>query len=306
MESVTETSEFGPDFGTLARLEEITLASKLESVRAVIAHGGEKGRALEAAVLSLLRDFLPAEYGLSTGFVAYFEKDAVRLSPQLDIIVYDALRTGPLARLSSCDVFPLEAVYAYIEVKAVLSASNVEPPSKDSLEACLIQNQKLRGMLDRRYYSPAGSVYVKLEQPKPLAIRGYVVAFELGGALAHDPTALAQRMADQSARLGRPTHLHGVFVPDFGFFTTRPVPVALRAEMWHVDFVRAKHGLSAFRNSLLSALSRYPRFPADWTPMLARYFESPTWEHVTPEGVPPLSLEDIRALGTEPDRESDV
>jgi len=107
-----------PDFATLTRLEDAALSAKLEAVRAIIAHAGEKGRALEEAVTSLLRDILPAEYGLSTGFIAYHADEAVRLSPQLDIIIYDAVRTGPLARFTACDVIPLEAVLGYVEVKA--------------------------------------------------------------------------------------------------------------------------------------------------------------------------------------------
>lgn len=47
-----------PDFATLARHEDAALAAKLEAVRAVLKHPGEKGRVLEQAVLHLLRDLL--------------------------------------------------------------------------------------------------------------------------------------------------------------------------------------------------------------------------------------------------------
>ena len=66
----------------------------------------EKGRALEQAVFHLLRELLPGEYGLSTGFIAYHADGTIKLSPQLDIIIYDAVRTGPLARLSACVARP--------------------------------------------------------------------------------------------------------------------------------------------------------------------------------------------------------
>ena len=113
-----------PQFSALAEIEESTLLARLEAVRKTISHAGEKGRSLENEVSRILRSFLPSEYGLSSGFIAYRSSDGVKLSPQLDIIIYDALRCCPIARLCSCDVFPIEAVYAYIEVKASLQSTS--------------------------------------------------------------------------------------------------------------------------------------------------------------------------------------
>ena len=93
-----------PQFAELNRIEEDLLVAKLESVRASISHAGEKGRALERAVHSLLRSILPAEYGLSTGFVVFHTDDGPRLSSQLDIIIYDAIRSGPIISIETCDV----------------------------------------------------------------------------------------------------------------------------------------------------------------------------------------------------------
>lgn len=98
------------------------------------------------SVREFLRELLPAEYGISTGFIAYHiadcieeheyteegvptydcryiaEKDEIRVSSQIDVIIYDALRFGPIVRLGASDVFPLEAVYAYAEVKSIIYA----------------------------------------------------------------------------------------------------------------------------------------------------------------------------------------
>jgi hypothetical protein len=93
---------------------------------------------LEHAVTALLREFLPAEYGLGNGFVVWLSPTGPRLSRQLDIVIYDALRSGPLVRLSTCDVFPLEAVYGYVEVKATLRSS--PNAADDSIEACVARN----------------------------------------------------------------------------------------------------------------------------------------------------------------------
>jgi hypothetical protein len=57
-----------PDFAALSRIEEELLIARLNAIRRSITHAGEKGRALEQAVHRFLRDILPAEYGLATGF----------------------------------------------------------------------------------------------------------------------------------------------------------------------------------------------------------------------------------------------
>jgi hypothetical protein len=113
-----------PNFSDLRQIEEKAILARLEAVRKTISHAGEKGRALESEVIKLLSTFLPEEYGLSTGFIAYHTSSGIKLSPQLDIIIYDSIRGGPLARLGSCDVFPLESVYAYVEVKASIQSTS--------------------------------------------------------------------------------------------------------------------------------------------------------------------------------------
>ena len=276
-----------PDFGKLARLEETALAAKLDAVRATITHGAEKGRALEQAVVLLLRELLPAEYGLSTGFIAYHADGTVKLSPQTDIIIYDAVRTGPLASLTACDVFPLEAVHGYVEVKATIcsSSDSAEAPSNNSIEHCLQQNQQLRRMNDRRYHVQVpGSVVGSVRQPREwTSIRGFVVAFEPEGTVARDPRTFAQRMADVSRRLGEPTHLHGVFVAGNSYFRTRPIDrrTAKPEDWWHVDYVQ-ENALSVFRADLLQALARFPRYPSDWSPAIDEYFVEPAWNSCAP------------------------
>jgi len=216
-----------PEFGELSQIEEELLAAKLRAVRKSITHAAEKGRALEAEVANFLRGLLPAEYGISTGFVVYHTKNGPKLSPQLDIIIYDAIRSGPIARLSTCDVFPLEAVYGYVEVKASIQSSSYEAsePADNSIEKCLDQNRVLRAMKTRKFWAwGSGSpVQTDLYEPEWLGLRSYVFAFEAKGNIAKDANSFAKRMATVSKQLGPPTHLHGVFIANHGYFSTRPI-----------------------------------------------------------------------------------
>lgn len=111
-----------PKFEQFMQIEHDALLARLDAVRSAIVHAGEKGRALEADARRIIRGVLPPEYGLGTGFVASTDATgAVVLSKQLDIIIYDALRSAPLMSVGTCEVYPIEAVYGYVEVKASLT-----------------------------------------------------------------------------------------------------------------------------------------------------------------------------------------
>lgn len=277
-----------PSLSEVNQAEERLLDARLEAARLAITHGGEKGRALEHEVATLLRSFLPAEYGLSTGFVAHIVDDRPRLSPQLDIIIYDALRGGPLVRLGTCDVFPLESVYGYVEVKTTIraSAQDTNHYAPNSLEKCLEQNKDLRSMSDRYYLRATSDSPMSMERAKvsTLGLRSYLFAFDAEGTTANTPRMFAQRMADYSAKLGNPTHLHGVFVAGRAYYSTRPVDVreASSSDYYHVRFTE-QHKLSAFKFHLTQALATFGRIPEGWTPALDLYQHATAdWESVSP------------------------
>ncbi len=278
-----------PQFSELNKIEEDLLVAKLHAARMAIVHAGEKGRALEYEVRTLLRSFLPTEYGLSTGFVVFHTRDGPKLSSQLDIIIYDAVRSGPVITLETCDVFPLEAVYGYVEVKATMQSSSDDAtePADNSLERCLTRNRELREMKDRRFWAPlaGSSIETGLVEEEWLGIRSYVFAFEPLGTVARDLSALAQRMADVSKRLGPPTHLHGLLIANHGFLYTRPVDTlcATQDDYHHVMYTK-DHPLLTFKTLLLRGLATFRRPELGWAPAVDQYFEhEPTWNTRRPE-----------------------
>jgi hypothetical protein len=279
-----------PDFLELSRIEEQLLASKLDAVRAVIEHAGEKGRSLEGETISLLRTFLPSEYGLSTGFVVFQDSNEIRLSPQLDIIIYDALRSGPLARFGTCDVFPLEAVYGYIEVKASLRSCSTKGQDTDwptdSLEKCIDNNQVLRCMVDRRYMAISGKTSAaQISIVDPIPIRAYVLAFSAYGSVAKEPKQFAQRMANYLAQVGK-AHLHGIFIAGLALYMTVPVETTLPVpEAHNVKYV-VDHALAEFKWTLLHDLGRYPRIPNNCVAAIDRYRPRATFEICAPRATP--------------------
>ena len=276
-----------PDLAQLSRIEERLLRARLEAVRMSISHAGEKGRELELQVRRVLRELLPPEYGLTTGFVACLSKTGPVLSSQLDIIIYDAIRHSPLIHLDACDVLPLEAVYGYVEVKATLCSTSdaAKEFAENSIEACILRNAPLRAMSTRVYRlagvgSPPSTVV--LREPW-LSMRGYVVAFEASGAIAQDPDAFASRMAQVLKRRGD-AHLHGVLIPEQGFFFTRPVDPdkAEEDDYFHVRYT-TDHPLLAFKAVLLEGLANFRRPPEAWVPAVDLYFShAPQWREQVP------------------------
>ena len=135
-------------FAEFLRLQEQSLRHQLSLARAAVSHSGEKGRNLEHHAIKFLRSVLPGQYGLGTGFIAYVDNDegsgpfVPKISTQLDIVIYDALRGGPIMDLDTFHVYPLEHVLGVVEVKASLN---------DELPGLFSQSARLRKMLWRHY-----------------------------------------------------------------------------------------------------------------------------------------------------------
>jgi hypothetical protein len=276
-----------PDFVGLSRIEETLLVAKLEAIRSSITHAAEKGRALERAVCGLLRDLLPAEYGLSTGFVVWLSPSGPQLSRQLDIIIYDAIRSGPLIRLDTCDVFPLEAVYGYVEVKATLRSSDALEPPHDSIEACVARNLELRQMNVRSFYIPEGGSPSSLQLTRVgwLSLRSFIVAFEADGTSANSLSTLSKRMGAALKKAGVPAHLHGVLIPNHGLLSTRPVDrrIAAPEDYFHVRSV-GDHALLQFKTLLLQHLATFQRPAEGWVTAVDQYFaQVADWHESLPE-----------------------
>jgi len=270
------SNSFSPNFLELSRAEESVLIARLQQTRAVLKHPGEKGKNLEGEVAGLLKTFLPSEYGISSGFIVYEESSEIRLSKQLDIIIYDAIRSGPIAKLTTCDVFPLEAVYAYVEVKSTITSTgdSAKEIAHNSIEKCIEDNLTLRRLQNRRFFTPSDSPVKADEVGKPdfMPIRGYVFAFGAEGHVASQPETLAKRISEASRKAGKTAHLHGLFVLDLAYFETIPIneKVAKDSDYQNVRYT-VQHSLAAFRWQLFHSLSRFPRVPTSWAVNLERY-----------------------------------
>lgn len=96
------------------------LRSEVDFINTLFHHQGVKGAGNEAVLRELLTKFIPGRYGVGTGVVIdRLEKQ----SHQCDIVIYDKLHYPSLLSLTSAHLFPVDIVYATIEVKTTLTAT---------------------------------------------------------------------------------------------------------------------------------------------------------------------------------------
>lgn len=87
-------------------------------------HWGEEGRYKEAVLRSIIRRFLPENVSIGTGFILKKDGDEIKISNQIDIIIYD--NTYPVLFAEGDFLITTPAnVKGIIEVKTRLDSSEV-------------------------------------------------------------------------------------------------------------------------------------------------------------------------------------
>jgi hypothetical protein len=134
-------------------------------------HPGEYGGIIENAVAELLRNLLPDAFSIGTGFVIDSEGHRSR---QSDIVIYDSLSSFDLFGYGGRFLFPVECVYATVEVKKTLDKSTVD-------QAC----QNIASIKQLRTKAPSVCKWVKAEdgtmefrEHYPTPPRGIIIAYQ--------------------------------------------------------------------------------------------------------------------------------
>jgi hypothetical protein len=108
------------------------LRAEFEFIRTTNPHPGEKGNEAETVVRDFLNHHLPQRFRATSGIII---DTANSLSPQTDVIVYDAL-ASPVYRYSEeMLILPLDMVAAVIEIKSRLNKGELEDGYK-KIAAC--------------------------------------------------------------------------------------------------------------------------------------------------------------------------
>lgn len=107
-----------------------SIASKMridfENLRQIV-HNESKGRAREIVMKHFLKEYIPPALGVESGEIISSNGD---VSKQMDIVIFDKLHCPIFIREDEVHIFPIESVFAVIEVKSHLNSSEL----KDCIE----------------------------------------------------------------------------------------------------------------------------------------------------------------------------
>jgi hypothetical protein len=232
-----------PHLTYLSTLKLIADQSRRE-LNALVSHHGELGRITEEIIKGVLERLLPKRFSIGTGFIINSKGDA---SAQTDVVIYDDFYNRPLLSEYGVRVFPVECVYATIEVKSVLDS--------DSLQKSVADIMRLRKIGSTKQYVANQKRAIITTPP-----RSYIVGFRQSG-LGKDYTQFRTKLAELLNK--EDAHVHGVCILENDWFALRQAfkrpAVLLGAE---------GNSLTQLYRAILVGQENYAVYPMDIRPYL--------------------------------------
>ena len=99
------------------------IEAKLAAARRAFGHPVAKGDASENAWLAMFNEYLPKRYRAEKAFAV---DSGGRFSQQLDVVIFDRQYTPFIFTHEGQHVIPAESIYAVLEAKQTIDASNVK------------------------------------------------------------------------------------------------------------------------------------------------------------------------------------
>jgi hypothetical protein len=232
-----------PHLTYLSTLELITKESR-HALKALVSHHGELGRITEEIIKGVLERLLPKRFSIGTGFIINSKGD---VSAQTDIVIYDEFYNRPLLSEYGVRVFPVECVYATIEVKSILDSDTLQKSVADIMRLRKIGSAK-------EYVVDQKRVIIKTTP------RSYIVGFKqrgLGKNYTQFRTKLAELLNEKDA------HVHGVCILENDWFAFR------KAYAWPAVLLgREGNSLTQLYRAILVGQYNYAVYPMDIRPYL--------------------------------------
>jgi hypothetical protein len=227
-----------PHLTYLSTLQLIADHSRHE-LHALMPHHGELGRITEEIIKGVLERTLPKRFSFGTGVIINSKGE---VSAQTDIVIYDNFFNSPLLSEYGARVFPVECVYATIEVKSVLNPSNLKKAIDDIMHLRKIGHEKRYIINQKRM--------VGTTPP-----RSYVVGFK--------QTRLGKNYDQFKSHLGKllnelNAHVHGVCILEDDWFAQR-----LAFKTPAVLLGREGNALTQLYRSILTGQDNFAVHPMD-------------------------------------------
>lgn len=254
-ESIKRTNK-GPGVASYFSTVQKILELQRGILTAVLPHFGERGRNDEQRLINFLKQVLPKRFGIGTGFIVSSDSQA-ESSNQTDIIISDELYNSTLHRELAAQVYPIETIYATIEVKGTLSKYK-RTSGKTDFDQVFENISKIRQLARDKHYVEYRSepkneqksyelVARKYSYPNTLPPRGYLFAYH-----TDDWSKIDDFVASLQAALlkHKEAHIHGAIVLDKNWFAKQEPYTDERRELIAYD----DNCLLRFTNSLLHGI----------------------------------------------------
>lgn len=232
------------------------LANQAQSqIDKLMPHMGEKGRLAEEIIKNILIDILPDRFSIGTGVI--ISSDGLS-SNQIDIIIYDRINNAPLLNQYSANVFPIECVYAFIEVKTTIDNNELLKSIKSINTIRKISRNK-KFIKQIHVLSNDKDLVTKfLPVTSTTAPRGYIVAFKRRGISNNFDTFKNKigKICDQKS-----THIHGICILKDDWFVGMKANVPNKNSNNIVGF--KNHSLANLYKAILQQQQNFEVLPAD-------------------------------------------
>jgi len=238
--------------GSAAYFDALQKVFQLQSefLTAVLPHAGERGTNDEERCRTFLSQVLPRRYSIGSGFVVSSDPE-LPVSRQQDVVIFDDFLNSPLHRELSASVFPIEMVYATVEVKGLLQPNDLLPIVQSiggvrqlSMQCWYeIPESPTTPKLPNVTNLPGRFKLARLSMKRPP--RAFVFAFNTTYSTPDGLKDALQRAIDE----GGFAHLHGIVVLNKGWFAFQ-YPNKPRAEIK----IFTDNALLRFVNNMLMLL----------------------------------------------------
>jgi hypothetical protein len=228
-----------------------------EILTGAIPHRGERGRNDEERLRDFLAKVLPRKFSVGSGFLVCSNPD-LPPSRETDVVIYDEVHNSPLHRELSAYVYPVEIVYATVEVKGVLENSMLPKVLDDIGRVRTLAKEKrylVYGSVPKTEDKPDERVTQVREIPEKLPPRAYLFAYEAKNLGTFED--FRQRLQDELTGR-RDVHLHGTVVLKEDWFFTQEPFTGERA----IVHGRKGDSLLRFVSMLIHSMGSFPMGPA--------------------------------------------
>lgn len=231
----------------------------------VLPHAGERGSNDEERCRAFLNSVLPRRYSIGSGFVVSSTPGS-EASLQQDVVIYDDFLNSPLHREISAAAFPIEMVYATVEVKGMLGSGDLGKIATSIASVRRLSMQSRYEMPDPDNVPGRPNLYSLVVKRPP---RAFAFAFNTRYKNPEKFKAALERALNEQ----RGAHLHGIVVLSANWFAYQQ-PNRPRAEVR----LFTDNALLRYVNSMLKVLKSTVVREADMSRYLVNIETAPPEE----------------------------